>query len=271
MKCRHCLKEIDEESTFCEFCGKGQNLGDESDVYKNEEVNKSDLIYENVPVHDIHTTLGSPRPSDEDLSGTTIVKGADGVYRWVYQMNMWTNPTLVITLLKVVLVAALVPTFLVSGLELFERGVSEAISAFIEVGSIVGMVMLVLFAIAYPLVAVMNGGRYCVAFELDEKGVKHIQMQKQFKHSQVLSMITALAGAVAGNPTVMGAGLLASSKKSSYSQFSKVKSVVARANRHVMYVNESFERNQVYVSGEDFQWVLEFIGAHCKKAKVTRR
>lgn len=128
--------------------------------------------------------------------------------------------------------------------------------------------MVGLAIIAYIIIAVLNGGKYCVAFEMDEKGIRHIQMDKQFKRSQVLSMITVLAGALANNPTAMGAGLLANAKKTSYSQFSKVKNIKAKRNLNIIYVNESFERNQIYVSREDFNSVYDYIAKRCKKANI---
>ena len=232
MKCISCSKEIKDGSVFCEFCGSQQlevSLLDES---------------------------------------KEISKGKDGVYRWVYELNMWTNPGLLITLLNVVLLATAFPTLLVSLLELFERGFSEAIEAFVTVGGFAGGIMVGLAIIAYIIIAVLNGGKYCVAFEMDEKGIRHIQMDKQFKRSQVLSMITVLAGALANNPTAMGAGLLANAKKTSYSQFSKVKNIKAKRNLNIIYVNESFERNQIYVSREDFNSVYDYIAKRCKKANI---
>ena len=38
-----------------------------------------------------------------------IIKGEDGILRWVYEMNMWKNQTLVITVWKVLLLATFKP------------------------------------------------------------------------------------------------------------------------------------------------------------------
>lgn len=251
MKCTYCNQEIEDGSVFCELCGMNQNekivdiLEETSDTNELNKLDKLDKLDE-------------------------VVQGSDGIYRWVYELNMWTNPTILITLLKIMILASLVPTIFVTILGLFESGMIQAIEAFMKVGGMLGIIMLVLLAVAYPLVAIMNGGKYCVAFEMDERGVKHIQMEKQFKKSQVLSMITMLAGALSNNPTVTGAGLLANAKKSSYSQFSKVKSVIPKHGRNVIYVNESFERNQIYVEKENFEAVYEYIIRHCKKINNSK-
>ena len=189
----------------------------------------------------------------------------DGIYRWTYEVNMWKNPVILITLLKVLSFGASVPILLVTVLALFEGGLADALKALVGVS--VGVVLTIgfLLALAYPLVAIMSGGKYCMIFEMDQKGIKHIQMQKQFKKAQVLGIITALTGTT---PTTTGIGLLAGAKQSSYSRFSKVKSIRAQRRRQVIYVNERLEHNQIYVPAEDFDQVLDYLVSHCKQARV---
>ncbi len=200
-----------------------------------------------------------------------IVLGDDGIYRWTYGMRMWTNPTILITVWKVLFLGGMVPVLFVSLLELFEQGFSEALAVFIPM--LLGMVAFVtVFAlIAYLIVTMVNGGYYQIVFELNDQGLHHIQMKKQFKKNQVLAMLAILAGAAGGSPQVAGAGLLAGSKQSSYSDFKKVKKIVAVPRRHVIYVNESLNHNQVYVSKEDFDQVKSYIIAHCQEATLVEK
>lgn len=200
-----------------------------------------------------------------------ILKGTDGVLRWVYEMSMWRNPTLIITIWKVILIGALAPALLVFFLSLGDG--DGFLAALWTATKILGLVALIvtalLWLVAYPLVALLNGGSYCVVFEMADTGVKHIQMQKQFEKSQVLQMVTVLAGLAAGNAQVMGAGLLAGSKQSTVSEFAQVKSVIVHQKRHVIYVNENLSYNQVYADPADFDFVCDYILSRCKKAKVS--
>ena len=199
-----------------------------------------------------------------------MVLGGDGILRWVYEMNMWKNPTLVITIWKVLLLAALAPAILVFFLNLGDgNGIGSAFLAFVKIMGIVFGVVTGLLLLAYPLVAVLNGGIYCVIFEMDDKSVKHIQMQKQFKKNQVLAMIVSLAGVMTGNIQTTAAGMLAGSKQSSLSSFEKVKSITVNEKRHVIYVNEKLSHNQVYADSADFAFVSNTIISRCKKVKVT--
>ena len=242
MNCTKCGQKYSEGSRFCEKCGAP--VGEE--ILKREAVDQQ---------------------SSQQVS-PGVVMGGDGILRWPYEMNMWKNPTLVITIWKVLLLAALVPALLVFFLNLGD-GIGSAILAFVKIMGIVAGIVTALMLFAYPLVAILNGGRYCVIFEMDDKSVKHIQMQKQFKKSQVLSMIVVLAGVMTGNIQATAAGMLAGSKQSSLSSFEKVRSITVNEKRRVIYVNEKLSHNQVYADSADFAFVRNAIISRCKKAKVT--
>lgn len=201
--------------------------------------------------------------------GSGIEKGADGILRWVYEVNMWKNPTLVISIWKVLLLAALVPALMVFFISLND-GISAALILFVRIfGITAGIVTMLLLLLAYPLIALLNRGKYCVVFEMDDMGIRHIQMQKQYERSRVFAMVVALSGVMSGSVQTTAAGLLAGSKKSSTSNFNNVKSIRVSKKRYTIYVNENFSYNQVYADTENFSFISEFIISHCKKARVT--
>lgn len=208
--------------------------------------------------------------NDNQPVNSGLVMGEDGTLRWAYEMNMWKNPTLVITIWKVLLLAALAPALLIFFLNLGD-GFGSAILVFAKIMSIVAGIVTGLMLLAYALVATVNGGKYCVIFEMDDKSVKHIQMQKQFKKNQVLSMIAILAGVMTGNIQATAAGILAGSNRSLLSSFEKVRSITVNEKRHVIYVNEKWSHNQVYADSADFTFIRNTIISRCKKAKVTYR
>ena len=106
MKCISCQQEIEDKSLFCELCGANQ--------LANDKVEQSEQI--KIITSDNNSLENRLDKADE------VTQGIDGVYRWVYELNMWTNPVIIITLFKIAIIASLVPTIFVSLLALFESG-----------------------------------------------------------------------------------------------------------------------------------------------------
>ncbi len=203
-------------------------------------------------------------------AGTAIRQGRDGVLRWVYELSMWRNPTLMITLAKVLLLSMLFPALLMFFIQMFEGaelGATVWLTA--KIGGLVLLILGGLLVLAYALIAWIYGGKYCVVFEMDPKGVRHLQMKSQFAKSRLLSLITVLAGGASGNLQVTGAGLLAGARQSLYSRFSRVRKVVVCEQRSVIYVIEGLHHNQVYAGNNDFAFVRDYIIAHAPGARVS--
>lgn len=262
MYCKYCGKEVVVDSKFCHHCGRQiEDFGPKATGIQQWEDPVEEV--KGLPLDD----QGGNAP-EALVFGPSILKGQDGVFRWTYGMSMWKNPTILITVWKVFMIGAMFPVLLMTILTLFEEGFVEGMLIFLKMLLLMGGIMTGLVLIAYPIVAILNGGSYQVVFELDPNGIRHLQLDKQFKKNQVMAWIAVLAGVASGKPQVAGAGLLAGTKQSSYSDFNKVQKIVAKPKRHVIYVNESLQHNQVYVAKADFDQVLAYITDHCQKASV---
>ena len=201
-----------------------------------------------------------------------MTRNADGIYRWTYELNMYRNPTVLITVLKVLgLSMGLVWLFTVLISMGDRRFWWDGFLSMTKGFALVMLGFIVLGAIAYYLYALIQGGRYCVLFEMDEQGVKHTQLARSFKRAQVVAALTTLAGAAAGNPTVMGSGILAGSRSSLYSDFASVRKITAVKARNVIYLDARLNHNQIYVEDADFDEVYDFISARCVNAKGCGR
>lgn len=176
------------------------------------------------------------------------------IRRWLYEVSLWRTPTVILTVFKVLALASLAPALLTLVLSLIEGGGMMALWGFIKVYGGILAVLLVLLLPAYALIALLNGGRYIVLFEMDGQGVRHTQLQRQYDKAQALGLLTALAGALGSSPAVMGAGLLAASKQSTYSRFQNVRSVTVHHQRRVLYLTtRDLVHNQVYVGKDEFE------------------
>lgn len=191
----------------------------------------------------------------------------DGKYRWIYELNMYKNPSIIFVVFKIFGYILLIGWAIMTIADLFRGEGWDMFWNNTKMMLIVCAVFFVLTMLAYLLVAASYGGKYIVLFEMDEKGVLHRQIKSQVKKAQVMGWLTVLAGVRAGNITTVGVGLNSATKTSSYSSFDHVKSVKAYRRRNLIKVNELLEKNQVYVMDEDFDFVYDYIRSHCPNVK----
>ncbi len=206
-------------------------------------------------------------PEEQAVPGVYRLGGQK--LRWSYEMSMWRNPTIFITvwtiLLGIVCALALFMFFLELGSGIAHAG--TLLLKFVLYGA--GGATVLLLA-GYSIVALLYGGRYQVQFEMDEKGVLHTQAPGQFKRAQRLASAGLLAGAALSDPTLAGASLSASARSSSYSEFGKVDRIIARRSRNVIYIHSGLKRNQVYAGSEQFDFVLDHIVTRCPGARIKQ-
>ncbi|WP_022766138.1 hypothetical protein [Butyrivibrio sp. XPD2006] len=212
----------------------------------------------------------------EEIKGRKITENIyacpDGKYRWIYELNMLTNPIILLTIWKLFFILILIQLLFSFLIELFEGNAAGWFTDYLLSPGvlIVPGIMFVLSIIAYLIVAAIYGWKYIVLFEMDDKGIDHIQMQKQFEKAQGLAWLTAMAGFATNNFTTAGAGVLAGSKSTSSSTFANVKKLISQKGLHCIRANELLEKNQIYVADEDYEFVWDYMAARCTNAKIKR-
>lgn len=192
-----------------------------------------------------------------------IKKNDNGQYTWRYEMSLFKNPTIFLLVWKILICSFAVIFLFVTVIDLRENGTESLLQN--------GRIFLIIFAVitgitilGYLVYAAIMGGKYIVDFTMDDKGVLHSQAPAQAKKARKLGAVTAIAGAASGKPGFAGIGIN-STRTEMYSDFSKVKSVKAYPRRNIIKVNSPFNKNQVYASKEDFDFVLNYIRTHTNK------
>lgn len=194
---------------------------------------------------------------EEIIKQNGIVKKTDGSYIWYYELRMFKNPTILFTLFKIFASINFVISLIVGFVD--SKGIFESIKLIALFNLYGDLGLLALVALAYSVYALILGRKYCVIFEMNERNVSHKQLDKQFKKAEVISFLTTFVGGAAGSATTMGAGLLAGTKNEMITQFNKVKTIVVKRNRSVIYLQSGLSWNQIYVRKEDFDFVLDHI------------
>ena len=196
-----------------------------------------------------------------------IKKGDDGTYRWVYEFDMLKNPIILLTVLKIFFLV-LAGMWVVFGL--FRIGNDGFIGAFAAQTKELLIPAAILFGLsiaAYIILACIYGWKYCVLFEMNETGIRHIQMEKQYKKAQALGWLTAMAGAAAGKPGAAGTGLLAATKNEQATEFGKVNRMRVFRAFHTIKLDALLNHNQIYAEPEDYDFVLNYISKRIPKNK----
>ena len=194
----------------------------------------------------------------------------DGVYRWTYEMDMLRNPTIMITVWKVlgisigvVYLFTLIVT-LISGDIKSLGDLWDSSKVFV----IVIGIFFVLSIVSYLILAAIYGWKYQALFEMTDEYVRHIQMPKQFKKAEAIGWLTLFVGLAAKKPAVASLGLTTTARNESTSILKDVEFLKIRRKRNTIHVNYLLDKNQVYAADEDFDFVEQFLREHCVKAKL---
>lgn len=220
-------------------------------------------------------TQGMQGMPPQQPSTQSVTLCQDGKYRWAYELGLFSNPTILFLIWKIFAGIGIGLTLFMFILAVFDNGGDVIGTAgdciedlpFVLIGFVA---MFAITGLGYAVYALMNGGKYCVAFEMDDDGVTHRQMPNQVKKAEVVGMINVLAGIATGNLTQAGIGLT-SAQSEMVSSFPAVRSIDGNRGRCVIKVNEPLAKNQVYVEPADYDFVMNYIVGHCPNAKVTNR
>ena len=192
----------------------------------------------------------------------------DGKYRWAYEVPMLKNPSILFDVYKVLGISFGIVWLFNVLLIGCEEGYTLKSLWGVTSGFLVLMgVFLVIGYIAYVIVAWSYGWKYVVLFTLDEKEVVHQQMPRQVKKATVLGALTAMVGAAAGQPGVVGTGILSASRSTSTSVLAEVARIIPCRRLHLIKVNQLLNKNRIFVPDEDFDFVYSFLCQHCTKAQ----
>ena len=116
--------------------------------------------------------------AENQYRGREVQLCTDGKYRWVYEMNMLTNPVIFLTVFKIFFYIVL-GLWLVIGL--FGDLIHGDVRGFLQFGKVM-LIMLAIMAgltiLGILVLSAIYGGKYVVLFEMDDKEISHIQLSR---------------------------------------------------------------------------------------------
>ena len=192
----------------------------------------------------------------------------DGKYRWIYEVPMLKNPSIIIDVFKVVGISLGIVWLFMVLLSVYDGDFSlESLwdTSLVFVGLM--LVFAVIVFLAYVILAWHYGWKYVVLFTMDKSEIVHQQMPYQVKKAQVLGALAAMIGGAAGNLGMVGTGVLAASRTTSISTLVRVNRLIPVRRMNLIKVNQKLHKNRIYVPDEDFDFVYDFLCQQCVNAK----
>ena len=189
----------------------------------------------------------------------------DGVYRWIYEMDMRDNRFMYYKVLKILLAVSAGITALCFLMGLFMNG--GALGFLAALGFGVSALMLLSWVIAYWTRSAMGKGSCRLYYEMTKTEVAVIPTasgQKRF--SPVPAKDVPLEASVSQAAERARIGTKKGRTGRGVTPLSPVRSIQPHRDQDVIDLHSPAGGTQVYVPAEDFEFVLRFLRQQCPKA-----
>ena len=187
-----------------------------------------------------------------------VKKYDDGKYRWVYELNLKEDKSILNVVIKAVILAIVVPYLLLAGYTYFQ-GNLQAMRDITPVFALVGIAVIIIAFISYFAVTKYYKGYFTFLYEMDEDGIWFRRIESDKENTETIGKLAAFTGALIGNIGLFASGLNTAGNHDAYSDFKKIYSIKSRPRDHLIVLTSFFLFNYIYVNEEDYNMVLEFI------------
>ena len=277
--CMNCGAELPDEALFCRICGAKQENIRPEEIKAGPQAFPAGMESEIIEVDSTEdggeASKKGGRRKARTVDGTdpyvskNVVLCTDGTYRWVYEMSLYKDLSIFWLVMKIFVCIILGMGVLFFIIELF--GDHNYRFVFEMVGIMMG-IFVVLGILGYLLYAAMNGGKFCVLYTMDDKGILVEQQAKQAKKAEIIADLLVLAGALTGNLTTVGMGLSSARRTSMYSAFKGTKKLKAVPKKDLIKMDAPMDHNRIWCEDdEDFNFVWNYIKSRCEGAEITEK
>ena len=232
--CPNCGTQMPDEAAFCPNCGNAVGQ---------------------------RTPQFAPTNAQPEVQMVTpnIGLGPDGKYRWIYEMNLFRNPSLFVTVWKIFFFICIGSFVFIAIIQAFEGDLDgEAALDLLKICGIVLAVMTGIIIISFLIYAAIMGGKYVAMFEMDEDGITHGQLPRQAQKAMGIAAAALIIGMLSKRPSTMAAGFAAANTEM-YTSFAKTKKVRFDPRHDTIRIRQTLAHNQIYAKPEDFTFVENYI------------
>ena len=216
-------------------------------------------------------------------TGERVALCLDGMYRWVYEVDMSQNRDLMFSFWKVLAKVGCLPAAWVALREWPNSCFTALWTGAMTLG-LAWSIAWILARLAYGIMTALYKGKYVILFEMNEKGLTHTRLPRNVTKAQAMSWVAAAAtgtdvatagidvaaagidaaaGATAAGATATGTNPLAALRRGLRSDFAKVRFMTANRRRQTIWLREPGRRNRVYVGdSDDSEFVWFYVELH---------
>ena len=198
------------------------------------------------------------------------IEASGGKYRWTYEMSLFKNPTIFLTVAKALGITVAVTALLIGIISWIADGFSAESLLFAgKLFLILAGIFAVLLILGYLIYAAVMGGRFILDFTMDEKVLVCSQSAAQADRAEKIGLAAMLLGLLTHTRGAVSAGYAASSRTESAVELGTVKKVVTD-KKHGVIKLRTVGWDQVWADGEDFDFVAGWIRRHIPESAEWR-
>ncbi|MCY0154742.1 hypothetical protein OEG86_23810 [Hoeflea alexandrii] len=184
---------------------------------------------------------------------------------WTVNVPLLTTPIIVRQLAAVTMIPLAILALLLIGLAWLEGNLHQ-LGAILR--AILGVSAILLVLVLAAVVLFFNN-RMTVSFEIDADGVRSRVVDRRAKFGRTLAIVL---GALARNPTVAGAGLLARSNSSRFTGWDEIRSLETDQKRHsVLLRSNRLVLDAVFCTEDNFTDVKSTIEKAIHRSRKATR
>lgn len=122
-----------------------------------------------------------------------------------------------------------------------------------------GMI-LALLILTFLLVMIVYGGKYAPGYIVDETGIVNYTQEKQTRRNRVINGLLIALGALSGNPTAVGTGMIARSRQVMQLKWKHIRSVTYDPKRYTIIIRGGYtEKIAVFCTRENYAQIAAIV------------
>lgn len=257
MFCEKCGTQLPDHARFCGRCGAAQSDWTGQGIQGAGENRPGQTVQAVYPAEDYALPEG-------------ISRDEQGAYHWAYRVDMRENPAPLIVILKVFIGVSFGIGLLLGMIFGFDDGLAVGIKTFLGIGfgGSIGFTPLVL--IAWKIYLWVHGRYFMFEYVMDEDKVVVLQTQEERERSQKFAKVMFVLSLLERDSSDAVSGMLAIASQRVDSDYSDVRKVIADRRHHQIKVNNLLMHNVVFAEPHQYDFVFDYLAAHCTKAKIKR-